>query len=92
VLRITAQTVQLLPDAVAQAAAGLKVTINDVTAVPGLKAAIEKEKRGRGRIGLVIDLGEDREVEIALPGTFNITAATRMAMQSLPGVTSVQEI
>jgi len=92
VLRITAQTVQLLPEAVAQAAAGLKVTINDLTAVPGLKTAIEKEKRGRGRIGIVVDLGEDREVEIALPGTFNITAATRMAMQSLPGVTSVQEI
>jgi DNA polymerase-3 subunit alpha len=92
VLRITAQTVHLLPEAVAQAAAGLKITINDLAAVPGLKAAIEKEKKGRGRIGILVDLGEEREVEIALPGTFNITAATRMAMQSLPGVTAVQEI
>jgi DNA polymerase III subunit alpha len=92
VLRITAQTVQLLPEAVASAAAGLKVTINDAAAVPGLRAAIEKEKRGRGRIGIVIDLGEQREVEVALPGFFQITAATRTAMQSLPGVTSVQEI
>jgi DNA polymerase-3 subunit alpha len=92
VLRITAQSVQSLPDAVAQAAAGLKVTINDRTAIPGLVAAIGKEKRGRGRIGVVVDLGEEREVEIALPGLFNITAATRTAMQSLPGVTVVQKL
>jgi DNA polymerase-3 subunit alpha len=92
VLRITVQSVHSLPEQVAQAAAGLKITINDNTAVPGLMAAIGKEKKGRGRIGIVVDLGEEREVEIALPGFYNITANTRTAMQSLPGVTAVQEI
>ena len=92
VLRITAQSVQALPEAVAQAAAGLKITINDAAAIAGLKAAIEKERKGRGRIGIVVDLGADREVEVALPGHFLITAQTRLAMQSLPGVTAVQEI
>jgi DNA polymerase-3 subunit alpha len=92
VMRITAQSVHALPEAVAQAAAGLKITINDATAIAGLKAAIEKEKRGRGRIGIVVDLGSDREVEVALPGHYQITASTRISMQSLPGVTAVQEI
>ncbi|HTP83609.1 MAG TPA: DNA polymerase III subunit alpha, partial [Alphaproteobacteria bacterium] len=92
VMRITAQSIHALPEAVAQAAAGLKITINDATAIAGLKAAIEKEKRGRGRIGIVVDLGADREVEVALPGHYQITAATRLSMQSLPGVTAVQEI
>jgi DNA polymerase III subunit alpha len=92
VLRITAQTVLSLPDAVAQAAAGLKITINDRAAIPGLVEAINREKKGRGRIGIVVDLGEAREVEVALPGHFQITAGTRTAMQSLPGVTGVQEI
>lgn len=92
VLRITVQNVSLLADAAAKAAAGLKVTIGDRLAIPGLVAAIGKEKRGRGRIAVVVDLGAEREVDIALPGAFEITAATRMAMQSLPGVTAVQEI
>jgi DNA polymerase-3 subunit alpha len=92
VLRITVQTVQSLPDAVALAAAGLKVTINDQTAIPGLVAAVGKEKKGRGRIGVLVELGDQREVEIALPGFYQITAGTRTAMQSLPGVTAVQEI
>jgi len=92
VMRITAQSIQALPEAVAQAAAGLKITINDAAAIAGLKAAIEKEKRGRGRIGIVVDLGADREVEVALPGHYQITASTRLSMQSLPGVTAVQEI
>jgi DNA polymerase-3 subunit alpha len=92
VLRITVQTVQSLPEAVAQAAAGLKVTINDQTAIAGLVAAVGREKKGRGRIGILVELGDEREVEIALPGFYQITAGTRTAMQSLPGVTAVQEI
>jgi DNA polymerase-3 subunit alpha len=92
VLRITAQTVTSLPEAVAKAAAGLKVTINDFAAIPGLREAISREKKGGGLIGIIVDLGEEREVEVALPGRFQITAATRLAMQSLPGVTGVQEI
>ncbi len=92
VLRITVQSVTSLGDAVALAAAGLKVTINDQSAIKGLVEAVAKEKRGRGRIGVVVDLGEERAVEVALPGLFTITANTRTAMQSLPGVTAVQEI
>jgi DNA polymerase III subunit alpha len=92
VLRITVQTVTSLQDAVALAAAGLKVTINDQSAIGGLVAAVGKEKKGRGRIGILIELGDQREVEIALPGFYQITAGTRNAMQSLPGVTAVQEI
>jgi DNA polymerase-3 subunit alpha len=92
VLRITAQNVSSLPEAVAKAAAGLKVTINDMAAIPGLKDAISREKKGGGLIGIIVDLGEEREVEVALPGRFQITVATRQAMQSLPGVTAVQEL
>ncbi len=92
VLRITVQTVSSLQEAVALAAAGLKVTINDQTAIAGLVAAVGKEKKGRGRIGILVELGDEREVEIALPGFYQITAGTRNAMQSLPGVTAVQEI
>jgi DNA polymerase-3 subunit alpha len=92
VLRITVQTVSSLQEAVASAAAGLKVTINDQAAIAGLVAAVGKEKKGRGRIGIRVELGDEREVEIALPGFYQITAGTRNAMQSLPGVTAVQEI
>ncbi|MBI3451962.1 MAG: DNA polymerase III subunit alpha, partial [Rhodospirillales bacterium] len=91
-IKLLAQSIQPLDDAVAHAAAGLRIALNDAGAVPGLTAAIGKERRGRGRISVVVDLGSEREVEIALPGAYMISPATRAALQAIPGVTEVYEI
>ncbi|MGQ0664334.1 MAG: DNA polymerase III subunit alpha [Pseudomonadota bacterium] len=91
-LRLTAQSIQPLDEAVAHAAAGLKIAIDDHAFLPGLAAAIGGERRGRGRVSLVVALGGEREVEIALPGTYAISPATRAALGALPGVTDIQEI
>ena len=84
--------VQLLDEAAASAAAGLKVALNDGGAIVELKKLIERERRGRGRIAVVLDLGEERSVEVALPGAYAISAATRQALQRVPGIVEVQEI
>ncbi len=91
-VRLLAQTITYLDDAVAHAAAGLRVTINDIGAVQGVAAAIAKERKGRGRVSIVANLGEEREVEISLRDTYAISAIARSMLQTLPGVTEVLEI
>jgi DNA polymerase-3 subunit alpha len=91
-IRLMAQAIQPLDEAVAHAATGLRITVTDAAAIPGLASAITRERKGRGRIGLVLDLGDQREVEITLPGSYTITTGTRTALQSLAGIAEVQEI
>jgi DNA polymerase III subunit alpha len=91
-IKLLAQSIKPLDDAAAHAAAGLKIALNDPAAIPGLTATIAAERKGRGRIALVVDLGEEGEVEIAVPGTYAIAAQTRSKLATLPGVTEVQEL
>ena len=91
-IKLLAQSIKSLDDAAANAAAGLKIALNDPAAMPGLTATIAAERKGRGRIALVVDLGEEGEVEIAVPGTYAIAAQTRSKLATLPGVTEVQEL
>lgn len=91
-LKLFAQKVEPLDEAVARAAIGLKVYLRDPGPIAGLKQVLDREKPGRGRVKLVLDLDGRSEVEVALPGAWAIHAATRAAIQALPGVTDVREI
>ncbi|MBL8835406.1 MAG: hypothetical protein JNL66_04130, partial [Alphaproteobacteria bacterium] len=91
-LRMVADAVTALDDAVASAAAGLKVTVRDPSCLDQLKAIIAGERRGRGRVSIVVDLGADNEVEVALRDTFAISAMARSRMQTVPGIAAVEEV
>ncbi|MGZ9927716.1 hypothetical protein ACXYTC_21990, partial [Escherichia coli] len=91
-IKLLAQTIGSLDEAVQNAAAGLKIALADATALPGLAEAFAGERRGKGRVAVVVDLGEGGEVEITLPGAYAIAAQTRMKLQTLPGITEVQEL
>ena len=54
-----------------------------------VRAALAREGRGRGRVILVPRLGAAEEVEVALPGAFNVTPLLSQAMRVLPGVVEV---
>ena len=57
-----------------------------------LKSLLDREKRGRGRVELVLDLDSRREVEVALPGGWVISGATRAAIKAIPGIVDVQDV
>jgi DNA polymerase-3 subunit alpha len=90
-LRLTAQKIEPLDTVVAQAAAGLRVYLGEVCALPSLKSVIAREAGGRGRVTVVLDL-PSREVEIAIPGGFKIDPRTLAAVKSLPGIIDVHDI
>jgi DNA polymerase-3 subunit alpha len=91
-LRITAQDVVPLEQAAAQAGAGMRIWLQQTEAVAPIRALLEREGRGRGRVVLVPRLDERQEVEIALPGGFNVTPRLAQAMKVLAGVERVEDI
>jgi DNA polymerase-3 subunit alpha len=90
-VKLMAQTVEKLEDAVAHAAAGLRIVISDPTALDTLRKHLEG-KRGRGRVTLVVPMPDEAEAEVILPGTYSIAGGLRDAIGSLPGVSQVEEI
>src|SRR6185312_16051884 len=91
-VKLLAQTVEKLEDAVAHAAAGLRIVINDPTSLEALRKSLEG-KKGRGRVTLVVPMEtEESEVEVTLPGTYSIAGGLRDIIGSMPGVAQVEEI
>jgi DNA polymerase-3 subunit alpha len=90
-VKLTAQSVERLEDAVANSAAGLRIVITDPVALESLRKALEN-KRGRGRVTLVVPMPEESEAEITLPGTYSIAGGLRDTIGSLQGVETVEEV
>jgi len=90
-VKLTAQTVEKLEEAVANAAAGLRIIISDPAALEALRRNLEG-KRGKGRVTLVVPMPDEAEVEVTLPGSYGIATGLRDAIGALPGVAQVEEI
>jgi DNA polymerase-3 subunit alpha len=91
-LRITANDVSLLDQAASQAGAGMRVWLEKTEAVEHICALLSREGRGRGRVILVPRLTERQDVEIALPGGFNVSPRLLQATKALPGVERVEDL
>ena len=90
-VKLTAQSVERLDDAVANAAAGLRIIVSDPAALEALRKTLEG-KKGRGRVTLVVPMPDEAEAEVTLPGTYSIAGGLRDAIGMLPGITQVEEI
>jgi DNA polymerase-3 subunit alpha len=82
--------------AIEAAAASLRIHVSAHTAeVAALKARLDNAVAARGGGGEVIvvaGLGEGREVEVKLPGRFNLDAALRGALKTAPGVMYLEDV
>ena len=91
-LRLTANEVESLEKAASGAGGGVRLWLEQTEAVEHIRAILTREGRGRGRVVLVPRTGPGQEVEVALPGGFNIGPRVMQAMKVLPGVSAVEEI
>ena len=91
-LRLMATAIEPLDAAVAKAAAGLKVFLSDSEPLASLHRAIEGRDKGRGRLSLVLDLGTDAVVEVALPGGYVISPDMRSAIGAVPGIVGIEDV
>ena len=70
----------------------MRLWLEEIAAVDPIRTILTREGRGRGRVVLVPRTGPGQEVELALPGGFNIGPRVMQAMKVLPGVSAVEEI
>ncbi len=91
-LRITASGAMSLEQAAAEAGAGIRIWLGQSAAVPHIRTILERERKGRGRVTLLPRLGETQDVEIQLPGGFNVTPRLAQALKLVPGVERVEEV
>ncbi len=91
-LRITAQEAEPLDAAAIRAGAGIRIWLQQAEAVAHIKNLLDREGKGRGRVVLVPHVGATQEVEIPLPGGFNVSARLAQALKVMPGVERVEEI
>lgn len=91
-LRLTAQGIEPLDQAVAHAAAGLRIRLDSADGVPKLAALMNKGIGGKGRVSFVVPVSSAREVEIVLPHGFRIGPGIRGEVQAVRGVLEVHDI
>jgi DNA polymerase-3 subunit alpha len=91
-VRLTASEVEPLEKAAAGIAGGLKLWLEKTDAVGAIRDILTREGRGKGKVVVVPVTGPGQEVEIALPGSFNVSPRLMQAMKVLPGVADVQEL
>jgi DNA polymerase-3 subunit alpha len=90
-LRLTAQGIEALDKAAAGAGQGMRVVIERPDAVDPLRQILEREGRGKGQVILVPRLGPGQEVEVKLPGGWNVSPRLMQALKVQPGVAQVME-
>ncbi len=91
-LRLSAQSIEPLDDALAKATKSLRVFVAGPDGLDVLKRTIFDGEKGSGRISLVIGVADQREVEIALPGRYALSGDMMSAIEATPGVTQVREL
>jgi len=90
-VRLTINDLTPLDDAVAHAAQGLRIYLRDEKPLGAISGVIGREKKGRGKIKLMLDAGQS-EIEVAIPGGFAIGPQTRAAIKAIPGIVEVKDI
>ncbi len=92
-VRFFADDVETVEKAVENVVAGLRVHVAPRSAeIEAIKKRLGVESARGGEVVLVAALGGGREVELKLPGRFNLDGAVRGAIKTAPGVTFVEDI
>jgi DNA polymerase-3 subunit alpha len=84
--RLTGQAIEGLDQVAARAASGVRLFLADPAPLESLKALLEREGSGRGRVSLVLDLAVGEEVELELAESYRLSAAVRQAIKAIPGL------
>jgi DNA polymerase-3 subunit alpha len=82
-----------LDKAIAEVAAGLRIYLSPTTSeFDSLKKRLRPSDGGGGEVMLVAALGGGREVEVRLPGRYQLDLSIRGALKTAPGVAFLEDV
>ncbi|WP_376090690.1 DNA polymerase III subunit alpha [Roseomonas sp. CCTCC AB2023176] len=88
-VRLTAMDCEPLEKAAQSVGGGLRIEIGKPEALDGIRGLLEREGRGKGEIILIPRLAPGQEVEVSLPGRWNVSPRLAQALKVVPGVENV---
>lgn len=91
-LRITAQEVEDLEQALADLVKELKIWVNQINAVNLIQNILDNAPKGKGKITLLPSLPNQQEVEILLPTAYNLTPILAQKIKVIQGVEHVEQL
>ncbi|MGK7866806.1 DNA polymerase III subunit alpha [Falsiroseomonas sp. E2-1-a20] len=91
-VRLTAQELEPLEKVAQGMGQGIRLWLDQTAAVEHIRNLLAREGKGRGEVRVVSITGPGQEVEVALPGRFNVSPRLMQAMKVLPGVADVAEL
>ncbi|MBC7103007.1 MAG: DNA polymerase III subunit alpha, partial [Parvibaculum sp.] len=89
-VKLRAQSVRSVDDAVKDTGAGLKVFVEGEESLEAVKSRLAE--KGKGLVSLVLMCSGGREVELRLKDRYRVTPQIRGAIKSVPGVVEVRDI
>ncbi|ONG59080.1 DNA polymerase III subunit alpha [Pseudoroseomonas deserti] len=89
-LRLTAQGLEGLDKAASGIGQMLRLWIDDPAAIDPVRDMLTREGPGRGRVILIPRLGDSQELEVVLPGAWNVSPRLAQAIKVVPGVSTVE--
>jgi len=89
-VRARIQSVEPLEQAAAKLQKGLRVFLRDDA--PLENVAKRLDAKGDGEVSVVLMLDGDTEVEVKLPGRFNVSPQIAGAIKAVPGVERVEAL
>ncbi|MEE2996558.1 MAG: DNA polymerase III subunit alpha [Pseudomonadota bacterium] len=88
-VRLSATNIRSLDDVLANASTELQIMIGDEKAIPEIKNVLNTAETGKCRVALIVDVGDQQEVEVQLAKKVSLTGDFRAAVEHLPGVAAV---
>jgi len=89
-VRARIQSVEPLEQAAAKLQKGLRVFLR--AGAPLENVAKRLDGKGDGEVSMVLMLADDTEVEVKLPGRFNVSPQIAGAIKAVPGVERVEAL
>jgi len=89
-VRMTALDCEPLERAAESVGQGLRVEIAGAEALTPLRLLLERQGRGRGEVIIIPRTGPGQEVELTLPGRWNVSPRLAQALKVIPGVENVE--
>ena len=91
-VRLIANRIEPLDRALEGIETGLQLRVADSACLETVRSEIQRWKRGRGRVSILIGIDSGREVEVMLPDAYTVPSDGPPALDALAGVSEVNEL